>query len=484
VKTSLRVRVLVATCLVVAAALTVMGAAGTVLFRHYLIGRTDAQLRSFASNNERFRTLPAHPQPPPREYRPGPSLPSPFIIEVVAGNGHIDRTVQAGLHGQIADPLPQVPAADLKAISTPFTIVSGGHQWRAIVVSRPDKEYTVVAVSLDSVLPAVARLTMIDFLAGLVALISLMVIGFWLVSASLAPLRAIERTARSIAGGDLSRRVPAGPPRTEVGQLAQAFNQMLGQIESAYHARAEGERKAQLSEERMRRFIADASHELRTPLTSIRGFADFHAQQGESADPHATAHMMARIRAESERMSALVDDLLLLAHLDEERDLMLSPVDLSSLAADAVHDFRTLQPARATALNAASDPVVINADEQRIRQVIGNLLGNAHRHTPPGTAVDVTVQSEGSEAHLAVADSGPGMAPHEAERVFERFYRADPARSPTAAKSNGSGAGLGLSIVSALVTAHGGRVGVDANPGQGCVFHVWLPLVALEKEIL
>jgi len=488
VKTSLRVRVLVATCLVVATALTVMGAAGTVLFRHYLIGRTDAQLRSFASNNERFRTLPAHPQPPPRQYRPGPALPSPFVIEVVASNGHIDRTVQAGLHGQIADPLPQVPASDLKAISTPFTVVSGGHQWRAIVVSRPDKEYTVVAVSLDSVLPAVARLTLIDFLAGLVALISLMAIGFWLVSASLAPLRTIERTARSIAGGDLSRRVPEGPPRTEVGQLAQAFNQMLGQIESAYLARAEGERKAQLSEERMRRFIADASHELRTPLTSIRGFADFYAQQGESADPEITAHMMARIRSESIRMSALVDDLLLLAHLDEERDLMLSPVDLSSLAADAVHDFRAAAPARKTALSADPDPVVINADEARIRQVIGNLLGNAQRHTPPGTAVDVTVQSEGSEAHLAVADSGPGMAPHDAERVFERFYRADPARSPArspaAPQSTGSGAGLGLSIVSALVTAHGGRVGVDTNLGQGCVFHVWLPLVALEKEML
>jgi signal transduction histidine kinase len=486
-RTSLRARVLVTTCLVVAAALTVMGAAGTVLFRHYLVGRTDAQLRSFASNTSRFSTLPAHPQPPPRQYRAGPALPSAFIIEVVTTNGHIERVVQAGLHGQIEDPLPQVPVTQLKATSVPFTVESGAHSWRAIVVPRQDKRYTVVAVSLDNVLPAVARLTTIDFLAGLVALISLMVIGFWLVSASLAPLRAIERTARSIAGGDLSRRVPEGPPRTEVGQLAQAFNQMLGQIESAYHARAEGERKAQLSEERMRRFIADASHELRTPLTSIRGFADFYAQQGECADEHATAHMMARIRAESKRMSALVDDLLLLAHLDEERDLVLSPVDLSSLAADAVHDFRTLQPARATGLRADQDPVVVNADEARIRQVIGNLLGNAQRHTPPGTAVDVTVQSEGTEAHLAVADSGPGMAPHDAELVFERFYRVDPARGPAAAKSSGnggSGAGLGLSIVSALVTAHGGRVGVDANLGQGCVFHVWLPLAPLEKEIL
>ena len=156
-KTSLRVRVLVATCLVVAAALTVMGAAGTVLFRHYLIGRTDTQLQTFASNTDRFRTLPAHPPPQPREYRPSPALPSAYIIEVVATNGHIERVVQAGLHGQIEDPLPQVPTADLKAISKPFTVVSGGHSWRAIVVPRPDKRYTVVAVSLDSVLPEIGR---------------------------------------------------------------------------------------------------------------------------------------------------------------------------------------------------------------------------------------------------------------------------------------------------------------------------------------
>jgi two-component system, OmpR family, sensor kinase len=491
-KASLRARVLLTTCLVVAVALTVMGFAGTVLFRHYLMDRTDAQLQSFASNSARFRSLPAHPPPEPpaqAQARSGdPALPSAFLVEVVSSAGHIERVIRTGLHGEVEDPLPQVPAGDLRsasdAVSTPVTVVSGSHSWRALVLPRPDKQYTVVAVSLDNVLPAVARLTLIDFLAGLVALVLLMVFGFWLVSASLAPLRGIERTAESIAGGDLSRRVPPAPLRTEIGRLSSAFNTMLGQVETAYRARADGEQRAQLSEERMRRFIADASHELRTPLTSIRGFADFYAQRGDEAGKEETKRMMSRIRSEAERMSALVDDLLLLAHLDEQRELALCPVDLSSLAADAVHDFRAVQPGRATGLTAEPEPVVVNVDEARIRQVIGNLLGNAMQHTPAGTPVDVTVRAEGSEAHLAVADHGPGMAQDDAERVFERFYRADPARGRLCQPQDGgppgngagSGAGLGLSIVSALVTAHGGRVHVDADPGMGCVFHVWLPL--------
>jgi two-component system OmpR family sensor kinase len=480
-KTSLRARVLITTCVVVAVALTVMGFAGTVLFRHYLMNRTDAQLQSFASNSARFRSLPANPPPePPAQARFGsPELPSAFLVEVVSSAGHIERVIRAALHGEVQDPLPQVPASELQsagdAVSAPFTVVSGSHSWRALVLPRPDKQYTVVAVSLDNVLPAVARLTMIDFLAGLVALVLLMISGFWLVSASLAPLRGIERTAESIAGGDLSRRVQRAPLRTEIGRLSAAFNTMLGQVEAAYRARADGEQRAQLSEERMRRFIADASHELRTPLTSIRGFADLYAQHPDAADREETKRMMSRISSEAERMSALVDDLLLLAHLDEQRELALCPVDLSSLAADAVHDLRAVQPGRATGLTAEPEPVVVNVDEARIRQVIGNLLGNAMQHTPAGTPVDVTVCAEVSEAHLAVADQGPGMARGDAERVFERFYRADPARGRTGTGA-GSGAGLGLSIVSALVTAHGGRVGVDADPGKGCVFHVWLPL--------
>jgi signal transduction histidine kinase len=303
------------------------------------------------------------------------------------------------------------------------------------------------------------------------------VTGFWLIRASLAPLRHIERTAESIAAGDLSRRVPDYRPRTEVGRLAAALNTMLGRIEAAYRARAEGELRAQGSQERMRQFVADASHELRTPLTSIRGFADFHAQQGNAADRAETNRLMGRIRQEATRMGKLVDDLLLLAHLDEQRALDLRPVDLSSLAADAVQDLRILHPGRRLAMRAEPEPVIVNADEARVRQVIANLLSNALHHTPPGTPIDVSVRVGSGEARLTVADEGPGMSQWQAERVFERFYRGDPARS----RASG-GSGLGLSIVAALVSAHGGRSGVDTAPGHGCSFHIWLPLAAYEPE--
>jgi two-component system OmpR family sensor kinase len=227
----------------------------------------------------------------------------------------------------------------------------------------------------------------------------------------------------------------------------------------------------------MRQFVADASHELRTPLTSIRGFADFHAQQGDAADRAETSRLMSRIRQEATRMGKLVDDLLLLADLDEQRALDLRPVDLSSLAADAVHDLQILQPDRRLAMRAEPEPVIVNADEARVRQVIANLLSNALHHTPPGTPIDVSVRFGSGEAHLTVADQGPGMSQWQAERAFERFYRADPARSPAS-----GGSGLGLSIVAALVRAHGGRAEVDTAPGCGCAFHIWLPLAAEEPE--
>ena len=464
---SLRTRVLAATCLVLAVALAVMGFAGTMLLRSYLIGRADTQLRGFAALTARSRSLPARPLPPPVRPR-SQSLPSAFLVEVVSPSGHIEQVLRAG---QQRAPVPRLTASQLRSTSSPITVQSGSHAWRVLALRPQQGRYAVVAVSLDDVLPVVRQLALIEVLAGLVALAVLMASGFWLVRASLAPLRGIERTAQSIAGGDLSQRVPDDRPRTEVGRLAAALNTMLGRIETAYRARAEGEQRAQNSEERMRRFVADASHELRTPLTSIRGFADFYTQQGEAADRAETDRLMNRIRQEAGRMGDLVDDLLLLAHLDEQRELQPRPVDLTSLAADAVHDLRAVQPARRLDLHADPDPVIVNADEARLRQIIGNLLSNATQHTPPGTPVDVTVQAASGEAHLAVADQGPGMTQWQAGHVFERFYRGDPARGRVS-----GGSGLGLSIVAALVSAHGGRVGVDTTFGRGCVFHVWLPL--------
>lgn len=474
---SLRTRVLIATSLVVAAALAIMGFAGTFLLRTYLISRDDAQLRAFAQFTAKSHALPPRPLPS-RPPRPGDTpLPSAFLIEIVSQGGSIEDVVRAGFHGQDPAPAPRLAASELRVTTTPFTVQTGSHAWRVMVQTLPGHRYGVVALSLDNILPVVGQLARIELLVGLIALVLLMVTGFWLTRASLAPLSDIERTAESIAAGDLSRRVPDYRRRTEVGRLAAALNTMLGRIETAYRARAEGEIRAQGSEERMRQFVADASHELRTPLTSIRGFADFHAQQGDAADRAETNRLMSRIRQEATRMGKLVDDLLLLAHLDEQRALDLQPMDLSSLAADAVHDLQILHPDRRLAMQAEPEPVIVNADEARVRQVIANLLSNAMHHTPPGTPIDVSVRFGSSEAHLTVADQGPGMSQWQAERAFERFYRADPARSPAS-----GGSGLGLSIVAALVSAHGGRAEVDTAPGCGCAFHIWLPLAANEPD--
>jgi signal transduction histidine kinase len=476
---SLRTRVLVTICLVVAAALAVMGTAGTVLLRGYLIGRADTQLHEFATYAGRFHPPPAPDHGSTPQPRPGgPELPSAFLVEVVSGNGHVDRVLRAPpLGSQDPGPYLQVPAGQLKATKSPFTAQSGSHSWRVLVMSRAGGQFTVAAVSLDNVLPVVSRLMLIEFLAALAALALLVVIGARLVSGSLRPLDDIERTAVSIAGGDLSRRVRPYRLGTEVGRLSAALNTMLGHIETAYKARADGEAKATDSQERMRQFIADVSHELRTPLTSIRGFADFYAQRGDDVDRETTDRLMSRIRQESVRMAALVDDMLLLTRVDEDRELDLAPVDLSSLAADAVHDFRAVHQDRSLTLTADAEPVVIRADEARIRQVIGNLLSNAMRHTPDGTPVRVAVHSAGDRAHLSVTDEGPGMNTEQAARAFERFYRADPSRT----RASG-GAGLGLSIVAALVSAHGGQTDVTTEPGQGCEFHVWLPLAAANLE--
>jgi two-component system OmpR family sensor kinase len=304
-------------------------------------------------------------------------------------------------------------------------------------------------------------------------------LGYALVRTSLRPLEEIESTAEAIAAGNLSRRVPAQDPRTEVGRLGRALNGMLSQIETAFRAREASEARARRSEDRMRRFVADASHELRTPLTSIRGFAELY-RQGAVVDPDDVARAMRRIEGEASRMGLLVEDLLLLARLDQHRQLERRPVDLLTLAVDAVHDARAVAPERRIALDVRpqtagdSAPVVLG-DEPRLRQVLSNLVGNALTHTPAGTPVTVrvgTAQENGSGwAVLDVADTGPGLAPEETERVFERFYRADPSRT----RGQG-GIGLGLSIVAALVAAHGGTVDVASAPGAGATFRVRLPL--------
>ena len=273
-------------------------------------------------------------------------------------------------------------------------------------------------------------------------------------------------------------RVPAGDPRTEVGSLAASFNAMVDRFQSAFSAQQASEAEARASESRMRRFVADASHELRTPLTSIRGFAELY-RQGATTD---AARVVRRIEDEAERMGLLVEDLLLLARLDQARPLRREPVDVLSVAADVVHAASTVHGShheiRLQADTSGGVPVV-EGDDARLHQVVSNLVGNAVAHTADGTRVDVLVRRDTDAVVLQVRDDGDGMPPDVRARVFERFYRADTSR--TRAGSATTGSGLGLSIVAAIVAAHDGTVDVDSTVGRGTAFTVRLPGPAVRE---
>jgi two-component system OmpR family sensor kinase len=319
-----------------------------------------------------------------------------------------------------------------------------------------------VAVPLAGVFETLGRLVLVEVLVGAAVLAVLALLALRLVRVGLRPLDGIAATAGAIAAGDLTRRVRPAEPTTEVGRLGLALNAMLGQIEAAF-----AERRA--SEARLRRFVADASHELRTPLTSIRGYAELF-RRGAASRPEDLATTMRRIEDEAERMGVLVDELLLLARLDQGRPLDRRPVDLAEVAAEAVEQATVIDPGRPLEL-AAPGPVVVLGDRERLHQVAANLLANVRMHTAPGTAARVEVAAAGGRAVLQVADQGPGMHPEQAARAFERFYRSDPSRS-----RGMGGAGLGLSIVAAIAQAHGGRASVSSAPGRGVSVRVELPL--------
>ncbi|MFI6738746.1 sensor histidine kinase [Nonomuraea sp. NPDC050451] len=364
------------------------------------------------------------------------------------------------------------PSPGPEAYTAPAT--RGDGEWRVLerVVQR---QTLVVAVDLEEVDAITRRLVLIELLGGGGILLLLTVAGITIVRRSMRPLGQIERTAEAIAGGELGRRVPDADPRTEVGSLANSLNGMLAQIEAAFAARSASEAAARRSEDRMRQFVGDASHELRTPLTSIRGFAEY-ARQNPGADP---AELMQRVEKAAGRMSLLVDDLLLLARVDQQRPLKMRPVDMLALAADAVQDARILAPDRIIKLDVVGGAaLIVSGDEVRLRQVISNLVTNAIIHTEPGSPIIVRIGAGSETLFLEVVDHGPGLTPEQVEHVFERFYRADSARSRRRSGED-RGSGLGLAIVRALVQAHGGAVTLDSSPEAGSTFRVELPL-ALE----
>lgn len=319
---------------------------------------------------------------------------------------------------------------------------------RRVVMREYDGGELIAFVDQSEVDRAVDDLRLAFLLISLGALILVGMAGYALVRASTRALEEVEQVAGEIADGDLSRRVPVRRAGSEVGRLASALNTMLGQIEAAFAARVS-------SEERMRQFVADASHELRTPLTSIRGYAELY-RQGAATD---AGEVLRRVEDHAARMGLLVDDLLQLARLDSSQPLVLSTVDLVVLVNDAVVEAQDRETRRLVSVALPTGPVLVEADEARVRQILTNLLDNALVHTSGPVEVRLTAEA------FEVADHGPGMTVDQAARAFERFYRADPARGP-------GGSGLGLSIVAALVAAHGWRIELDTAPGEGAVFRV------------
>ena len=347
-----------------------------------------------------------------------------------------------------------------------FTVgaTTGGDRFRvrAAIEGTNSHALLITALSLHDVEGTLHRLLMIELLVTGAVLLALAAGGFYVVRLGLRPLREIETTAGGIAAGDLSRRVERADDRTEVGRLGLALNAMLVQIETAFRAREASERK-------LRRFVADASHELRTPLSAVRAYAELFGR-GADRRPDDLERAMSGITRESERMSLLVQDLLLLARLDEGRPLLHEPVRLDDVVGEAVDAARIVEQDRPIDLDA--EQAVVLGDRDRLRQVVDNLLSNVRAHTPRGAAVHVHVGRENGNAVVEVQDTGPGLSETDAERVFERFYRADKSR----ARASG-GVGLGLSIVAAVAEAHGGRVTAVPRDTAGASFRITLPAV-------
>jgi two-component system OmpR family sensor kinase len=458
------------------AALAVTGYGVQLVLSEYLVQQLDDQLHSTAAqvvNDPRLLRALSNQNSP---------IPSPIRIQLSADDPTVASIAFGGYPGGQGSSVrfPRVSSSEASPDRAYTVTASDGTTWRAVTVAVPlqfSASTTVpgtltVAQDLMNVQRAVGQLRVLTLLIGGIVIVVCALLGWLAIRRSFQPLIEVEETAAAIAAGDLSRRIPARPKTTEVGRLTASLNGMLTQIESAFRARA-------ASEERTRRFAADASHELRTPLASIRGFAELYRQG--AVPPDDVPRTMRRIEDEARRMGGLVEDLLLLARLDAKRAAKAEPVDLAVLAGDAVHDAHALAPDRTVRLVGLEEaggpaPAVVIGDEGHLRQVVTNLVANAVRHTPAGTPIEVAVGAAGEDgehrAVLEVRDHGQGLPPEAAERVFERFYRVDSSRQ----RGTGGGSGLGLSIVAAVTAAHGGTVAALRTPGGGATFRVALPL--------
>ena len=459
----LRVTLVLLTVILVLVGLGASGIAVTSAMRSDLTSRADGELIDAVNGW-------AQPHGPREDDSPGPPglrrPPSQYFVAASLPNGF---QITFNDYGSAPD-LSSLPDGD----AAPRTVGSegSGPNWR--VVKRVlNGTSSVVAMPLTDIDATMTRLIWLQVGVGCIVLTVIGVLSYLLVRTSLRPLRRVEETAHAIAGGDLHQRVPARPVNTEVGSLGESVNAMLAQIQGAFASTEASEQQARASEEKMRRFVADASHELRTPLTSIKGFADLMSI-GAAPDPDDAVR---RISGEADRMTMLVEDLLVLARLDAQRPLAIEPVEVLPVLVDSVEAARVSAPGRDIDLDIVGlDPVTtVAGDRLRLRQVLGNLVGNAIAHT--GGSITVSAKVDGPDVVVAVLDHGPGLTAVERDHIFERFYRGDPSRHREEA---GSGSGLGLSIVAALVHAHGGRVGVRSEPGEGACF--WFALARTRES--
>ena len=463
---SLRTRLVAGMILLVSAGLVVASYANYKLLEDNLRASTDADLLNLSPSAVGY-LLGGHDGGrgiPPNQFAVGTylSVYSPDSKLLVGG------TVAVSNSGPTQDapvvPLPLHSGGPDVPVFLDATGAGSIKHYRVLVESldRYQGVFLVLAVPTDHNQRILSDLLTHEAQVGLGVLLAIAAGGFWLIRQSLRPLDRMGDTAAAIAAGDLSRRVQDASPGTEVGRLGAALNAMLEQIEAAFAERTR-------SEQRLRQFLADASHELRTPLTSIRGYAEM-LRRGAERSPEDAIVARRRIEQESVRMSGLVEDLLLLARLDQGRPLEMGPVRLDVIAADACADIAVGANGRRVQLDSPL-PVTVTGDESRLRQVVGNLVRNAVVHTPAGTPIEVSVGAANGAALFTVADHGPGLDAEKAARVFEPFYRADAGRS-----RDSGGVGLGLSIVKAVVTAHNGTVRVAPTRGGGATFTVELPV--------
>ncbi len=475
-------RLVIGVLLLAMITLLVTGYTGSRLLRSYLVDKTGDELRLAAPRAERALIHDGRADPPPLH-----GVPSTFGAYLIGPDGRMLERSDASIAPDRPE-LPDLTAVHRMPLDRPFTIGGTGRSgWLMVIhpVRAPYGGYLIVTESLAEVDSTVRQLELINGVAGLAALAALAVACHWLIRLSLRPVHAIESTARRIADGELGHRVPERGTRTEIGRLGTAVNGMLARISAALADRAASEAAARRSEAQLRQFAADASHELRTPITTIRGYAELYRQQRSAMSAGEADRIVGRIEDQARRMGGLVDDLLLLAHLDQRRPLARDRVDLTSLVADVVLDNQTLatdHPVQLVALpggdgtgHSEAGPIEVTGDAERLRQVVSNLISNAVKHTPPGTAISVGMgvadSPFGRAALLTVSDEGPGLTGQQAAHAFERFYRADPARA-----RSGGGAGLGLAIVGAIVAAHGGTVELDTSPGAGVTVRIRLPI--------